>query len=60
MLIEKATYSDLEACHLITKCCANEMINNGEVIWNKTTNTLKLHGYPIQKWEDKVVTKIRS
>ena len=35
MLIEKATHSDLEGCHLITKCCANEMIKNGIFQWNE-------------------------
>ena len=35
MLIEKVTQSDLEACHLITKCCANEMIKNGIFQWNE-------------------------
>ena len=35
MLIEKATYKNLEACHLITKSCANAMIKNGVFQWNE-------------------------
>jgi len=34
MTIEKASYSDIEACHLITKSCANEMVKNGIFQWN--------------------------
>lgn len=36
MLIEKATYSDLEACLLITRSCADEMIKKGIFQWNET------------------------
>ena len=36
MLIKKAIYSDLEVCHSITKCCADEMIKNGIFQWNET------------------------
>jgi len=35
MLIERATYSNLEACHLITKSCASAMIKNGIFQWNE-------------------------
>ncbi len=35
MLIEKATYSNLEACHLITRSCADAMIKKGIFQWNE-------------------------
>lgn len=36
MLIEKATHSNLEVCHLITKRCANEMIKHCIFQWNES------------------------